>query len=229
MLSILLAFAIDAWWQDRVERREEIRLLSALRDEFLANQSRIDELVAFHSALKVTAETLLEIAANPPIDVAADSIDQLIGDVTWWGGFINLESATLDAVILGGKLDVIKNEDLRGLLTSWRQTVEATATQEGQEVVHFWEIWTPLLRPSSNMAQFSNTATTIPGDTQRFHGSQLPVAPPRVDHRVLLGERKVQNALVQKSWIEDDTLRQYRLLESKAVELIGALEREISR
>lgn len=132
VLSLLLAFGIDAAWQERGERREEIRLLSALRDEFMVNRDRVSEIMAFHSDLRSTAKALLEAAADPASDIPADSVDKLIGDVTWWGGFIGFESAALDAVILGGKLDLIENEAVRRLLTAWRREVEATARQEAQ-------------------------------------------------------------------------------------------------
>ena len=35
--GILLAFAIDAWWDDQVEIKEEQRLLAALANEFESN------------------------------------------------------------------------------------------------------------------------------------------------------------------------------------------------
>ncbi len=83
VLSILLAFAIDAWWQQLVERREEVQLLSALRTEFAVNLERVAEISAFHADLRATAEALLSAAADSGSEPAADSVAKLIGDVTW--------------------------------------------------------------------------------------------------------------------------------------------------
>ena len=41
VVSILVAFSIDAWWQERQDRVEEKRILNALRDEFLVNAEKI--------------------------------------------------------------------------------------------------------------------------------------------------------------------------------------------
>jgi hypothetical protein len=37
IVSILIAFAIDAWWEERQQRAEEARILEALRGEFQEN------------------------------------------------------------------------------------------------------------------------------------------------------------------------------------------------
>ena len=100
--SILLAFGIQAGWEEWQERREEIQLLSALRTEFAVNLERVAEISAFHSDLRATAEALLSAAADSGSKPDADSVAKLIGDVSWWGGFTGFESATLSAVILGG-------------------------------------------------------------------------------------------------------------------------------
>ena len=45
--SILLAFALDSWWDERKDRAEEAEILHGLQQEFLLNrsllQSRVDQ------------------------------------------------------------------------------------------------------------------------------------------------------------------------------------------
>ena len=41
--SILLAFSIDAWWQERIERGDESEQLDRMRAEFSQNIERIDQ------------------------------------------------------------------------------------------------------------------------------------------------------------------------------------------
>ena len=43
--SILLAFGIDAWWQEGEEQREVRESLAALRSEFVENRSRLDSAI----------------------------------------------------------------------------------------------------------------------------------------------------------------------------------------
>ena len=42
VISILLAFGIQAWWEERVERNDESEQLQRLRTEFVTNIDRID-------------------------------------------------------------------------------------------------------------------------------------------------------------------------------------------
>jgi hypothetical protein len=46
--SILLAFSIDAWWENRLERIEELRILDTLRAEFLSNIESIPSYIERH-------------------------------------------------------------------------------------------------------------------------------------------------------------------------------------
>ena len=54
--SILLAFGIDAWWQDRQIRKEEHEILQGLQEEFLT----IHEVLTRHSALHMDSLKSLE-------------------------------------------------------------------------------------------------------------------------------------------------------------------------
>lgn len=228
VFSILLAFAINAAWQKHGERKEEKRILSALRDEFTVNQERIAQIVAFHTSLRTTAVSLMQ-ATTQPATTSSETTDQLITDVSWWGGFISPESAALDAIVLGGKLDVIEDETLRRLLTAWRRDVSDAAAQETQEYDHYSRVWLPLLRAKANLAQISNTATTIPGTGTASGTTKMPVTLSIRDHRELLTDAEFQNALVHKVWIEDDALRAYQNLLGQLSNVRARLEREVTK
>jgi hypothetical protein len=43
VVSILLAFAIDAWWEQRQDTAEERRILVSLRDEFTEIRALLNE------------------------------------------------------------------------------------------------------------------------------------------------------------------------------------------
>jgi hypothetical protein len=228
LVSILLAFGIDAAWENREERAEELRILSSLRNEFGVNQSRVAENIAFHSTLRSTGIAILEAARGTAADLDGNVLDEMIVDLTWWGGLLVFESASLDAVILGGRLDLIQNEELRRLLTGWRSAVEQTARQEAEEFVHYSDVWMPLLRRRANVAQIGNAATKVPGSTEPFVTEPVPVPLAERDHRPLLNDAEFLNAVVQKIWIEDIVLQQYRILEDRVEELVAVLDGDIA-
>ena len=175
VLSILLAFAIDAWWQDRAEYREETSALRALRDEFEANREVLERFIAFHSDLQSSARAVLQLAADPTAETAAEEVDRLIVDITWWGSPVSFESAALDAVILGAKLDLLDNEALRRMLADWRSQLVSTSGQNAQEFEHFYGALLPVLRSRANLAQISNASLRVPGEFFDDPGARLPV------------------------------------------------------
>lgn len=225
--GVLIALALNAWWQERQRIGEEQRLLVALIDEFSANQRRLAEILAFHADLKESARALLEISAEPSPAVPADSVDQLLADVTWWASYTTLESTVLDAAVQDGRLGLIRTDSLRRLLGTWRSEVESARSQSNQEFAHYSNTWLPLLQPTADVAQFANKATQIPGSGAPYQGAPIPLSQARTDHRPLVRSRAVRNALVQKVWIEDDVLYQYGNLDSLLARTIAALTHEI--
>lgn len=225
--GVLIALAINAWWADRQQAREEHRLLAALLAEADANEARLARIVAFHSALKETATTLLVVSARPALEVPADSVDQLLTDVSWWGSYTTLESAVLDAAVQDGQLDLVQTDSLRRLLGTWHTELAAVRVQGEQERAHYETVWVPLLRAETELGQISNRAETVPGSGDPYQGATLPVPATETDHRPLVRSRVLRNALVQKVWIEDDVLYKYGQLDSLLGRIRTALEAEV--
>lgn len=225
--GVLIALALNAWWQGRQQRQEEERLLVALHGEFTSNQDRLAEILAFHEDVKGAARTLLSVSADPTSDVPVDSVDQLLANVTWWASYTTLESTVLDAAVQDGQLSLVRTDSLRRLLSTWRSEVESAESQSSQEFAHYANTWLPLLQAEADIVQIANMATEIPGSRAPYQGAPVPSSPERTDHRPLIRARALRNALVQKLWIEDDVLYQYGTLEPLLLRIIAALEPEI--
>lgn len=225
--GVLIALAMNSWWQVRQDARTEQRLITGLLDEFSANQPRLAAIRAFHEDLKSTARTLLSVSSAPPSDLAADSVDQLLADVTWWASYTTLESTVLDAAVQDGRLGLIRSDSLRQLLAAWRSEVQSAAVQSTQEYSHYADAWLPLLRSEADIAQISNSAKTIPGGDEPYQGEPVPLVANRTDHRALIQTRDFRNALMQKLWIEDDVLYQYDRLDALLLRVLAALRNEL--
>ena len=84
VVSILLAFAIQAWWEGANERDEEQRILSALCSEFTANLEQIESELQYRAAANQYIQAIFD-AANDQAAAVPDEIDQRLANLFWWG------------------------------------------------------------------------------------------------------------------------------------------------
>jgi len=63
--SILLAFAIDAWWGNRLENDAKNTMLRAIREDMLDNQRWVKEERVYRAAARESNQALLR--AMPPV------------------------------------------------------------------------------------------------------------------------------------------------------------------
>ena len=228
VLSILLAFGLQAWWEEGKERQEEQQILSALHDEAASNQRIIAQEVARYSDVRSATVTAMSEGARMESTIGADSFDQLIGDASWWGGSTPFEMASLDAVISGGKLSLIRSEELRRKLAAWRREVASYQQLAEQDYDFFLTIWMPFLNEHGNQAQIANAIQRFPG-TGAPYTARAPQTPVQTDHRSLLESRQFQNILLRKMWVQDDVLLELGRLDASVQGMLEALAQEMGR
>jgi hypothetical protein len=120
VVSILLAFGIDAWWDGRQQLIEEAQLLVGLHSETSANLS---VLRAGLDSLDAKQARLRRFVLSTPTDYSRE-----LGDSAWssvvrpqYRDFsVTLSYGFLDATISAGKLELIRDTDLRAVLAGLR-------------------------------------------------------------------------------------------------------------
>ena len=116
--SILIAFAIDAWWQDRQETELEIRNLDRVSAELKANSERIQrKLQTIDDSIVATSNFISWMGPQPTIlekEVLIEQWDTLYGI-----GFFSLQwSATRD-YLASGQTDSAKSVKVRRAISEW--------------------------------------------------------------------------------------------------------------
>ena len=139
VISILVAFAIDAWWDERNERKVEHRILASLRAEFQANAEMLPRYIAFHQKAADYAHQLIpalsEAGAGNSVAVEDKKMMWLISNSS-----TDPQRGALDAVLQSGGLRFIQNQTISERLASWPQKiVDAT---ENEELLR--KIWGPM-------------------------------------------------------------------------------------
>jgi hypothetical protein len=91
--SILLAFWIDAWWEQRVETNLAIEHLQAFEIELIANTERLDAAIQKVNSGLRHLNAAMTILADPDIEHLPESIQSDIGESLWFQENANVMSA----------------------------------------------------------------------------------------------------------------------------------------
>lgn len=123
VVSILLAFGIDASWDARSERRAEEAFIDGIREEFEMNLVRIDDLLEQHRQSDVWLEGFFDAPAPTSEDDAQIAVRSLVGGLLV-GDLLDPSTGTLEMLIASGQLALISDIGLRDLLWTWKTQVE---------------------------------------------------------------------------------------------------------
>lgn len=122
VLSILLAFGIDAAWDEAKERSEEREVLEALRDDFRANREDVQVVLEQH--LEQRADVIL-LAGMSRAEIAAltpDEVGRIVPALANPWTF-DPRMGALDALVASGQLGLLRNRELARELSAFVNAV----------------------------------------------------------------------------------------------------------
>ena len=196
--SILLAFAIDAWWDDRQREENEQVVLQTLLNDFQGKQVLLFNNKKFSEAIIESVETLLMAASSTDPALNEDSIDRLIGNTWWVSNDAVWNSAPLNQLIAGGNLSVISNPNLVQQLAELQVAIERVKYHSRNDSEFHENVMTPFMIANSNMSQVTTTMRHRPGHPElTIQSRQLGVSEGH-RHSELLATVEYQNLLIAK-------------------------------
>ncbi len=204
--SILLAFAIEAGWQEYVEDQRAREVLIALLDDFETTKANIKDWRNFHLAVQQSNTNLLKAVTSSEITLTNDQIGRLLGELSWWDSGSHFSTGALNSLIYGGELSVIEDDALRQLLADWPSQIQYVESQQRQDYDFFLNVWTPFLRANSYLPLQSSIGTPVPGrpeDPTFANDLQLEGS---WSYAEMVASEEFHNILTQKSWIQFDIL-----------------------
>lgn len=129
IVSILLAFAIDAWWDERGERRQEAALMHGLHADFQASQAHLERWLAGNRAVEDASSELLDqlrmADRGAPVSVNGRLFLGVLSSPTY-----SPTDATLGAALSSGKIELLGSLELRKELAAWEQLLADTSEDE---------------------------------------------------------------------------------------------------
>jgi hypothetical protein len=153
--SILLAFAIDAWWSERVERTAEREALSRLHDEFASNRERLEEWVSGDSFLLGSRESSLRLSEILNAAMKAGSETVSVSDVQIAGlvrsATFEAETPVYESLVRSGRIEIIENREIVTAIAIWERELRNATEIEQAKRRFVNELFLPTLAAGSNI------------------------------------------------------------------------------
>ena len=129
--SILLAFGIDAWWDEGQERRGEQEVLTSLQAEFEENVDLLDAWIGIHHRVDVATERFLDLLSEMPEGQRVSVPDSIVAQAIRGPTYQPIR-ASLDAALSSGQIELIASTELQRNLATWsRLLAEASEEEQG--------------------------------------------------------------------------------------------------
>ncbi len=129
VLSILLAFSIDAWWNERQERAREQVLLRGILADYRASRAELAERLGLAERMAQSTALLMEEVSGwegaAPLSVPDSLVLAVMGGPTY-----EPATNTLDAALGSGEIELIRNDEIRAQLAMWRRALLDTREDE---------------------------------------------------------------------------------------------------
>jgi len=225
VVSILLAFSIEAWWDNYQDRSEEQGILLGLKSEFEQNLAFIEIEISYRNAV---IESILKIfdASVARTSIKPEVLDELIGDITWWQN-IEYSRGAIDGLLQSGGLSLIENEDLRRVLASMPSRYDSTTRSELNDRYTTVNVIIPFLNTHASLSQIANTmAKGRPGTGLASTPPVYPAGEPR-DHTGLLRDPEFLGILVQEHWDHLGAVTAYASLKAALENGVRLIDQEL--
>ena len=151
--SILLAFWIDAGWDQREDAaRERVVLETLLADmrEFKLARGARD---GYFDSIMESSRSLLDIGRDLKPGATDQEIDHLLNDITYTSSIVTKGLPVLELLFEGGDLITLESDELRARLADFRYSLGVELTYSSREISFVDNILYPFLDVNSSLAQ----------------------------------------------------------------------------
>jgi hypothetical protein len=202
VLSILLAFAIDAGWANRVDRFAEQAALAGIEQDFRAHSQILRLNIARHEARLQAAERL--IGSTGP---GARSSENTVADLGLLGlvGPVYFQGGTLESLAQTSGLAALRDDELRVEVSRWMQSVEDLQALNGF-----------LVDEGGLLLDYLRTRQSLQDLDRAVGATTLPPSGFEADVEGLLGDLEFSNIVYQQHYASTVFLISLRNMASTA-------------
>jgi len=170
VIGILIALQINSKKEEINNRIVEQSILNNLKEDFNKNQQEIEVLIFANNKYHRNLNKFIEILKTTPKDIKV-KIDDTLSIVAIAAPTYIPTTSTIDVIISTGKIDLIKNEELKTLISRFKREV-ADLSEDEKDVRILANIQIcPLLGQNSDMIDVYQN--TYPYTIDRFNKIKL--------------------------------------------------------
>ncbi len=147
VISIIIAFAIDAWWDERQERIFEQEALVGLRADYLNHRDTLTSDRTQHLSIIQHVTGLMDAGRKGVWDSDEFSILEAI-TLLWNPTTTDLGNGVRDSLISAGNIEIIRDEQLRYELSDWDSAMDELTDDQNLGSKMVMEIIIPYLTRS---------------------------------------------------------------------------------
>ena len=144
VISILLAFAIDAWWQDQEEEEDLLLALRAVHAQLLDNREKMLDFAGQHETIADIGAALLQHSGQPVAPEDRAEVSRMIGQFWNPSGDI-LDGGAMNAIIYSGLFSRLDHTELGRALADWNQQTRSAEVFQNEINQHSLDTMEPLL------------------------------------------------------------------------------------
>jgi len=152
-VGVLIALAVDSWWEDRTMRAAELEYLHSLHADFEANRLELIQQVQEEEQLIALGKQFHKHISSGFSDVTPSELNELVGKFYMFYSWTPI-TGTYDDMVGSGRLLYLQNATLRSKLSQYGHLLDSVDEYERAEFSDWYLEQSPFLRQYLNVSSF---------------------------------------------------------------------------
>ncbi|RLD63179.1 MAG: hypothetical protein DRI84_10005 [Bacteroidetes bacterium] len=216
VIGILIALSINNWNELKKEGVKEQKILASLFQDFKINIKNLDDALKLYPEMQDRSIKVLSL-----VGLAKDSLKMVepLSIIKTTYILTEIIDGTLISVLNSDKLELIKNDSIKNLLTSYPASVENFKKREANLEKVILEIQRPIIE------EYVSLTDLLPMENLDFESIKSKTV--QSNYKGLLNDLRWQNVLMHRYYATQELSKAAIELKKKTVEIYSLLRKDL--